>query len=161
MEFGQRLQRNLKNCGCLWSNWDKTCHWLHLPVGFGQRLRRNMNNCGCLWSNLDEKCHWLHLPVGFGQRLRRNRTNPGCSWSMWLGYCQTMVVVCNRLKTWLILWNFLRNLPGVCVLLAMLFLARHNCRQRSEPSTKLGRTSIETLINYNATTLPLSSTLQD
>jgi hypothetical protein len=24
VEFGQRLRRNLKNCGCLWSNRDKT-----------------------------------------------------------------------------------------------------------------------------------------
>ncbi len=25
VEFGQRLRRNLKNCGWLLSNWDKTC----------------------------------------------------------------------------------------------------------------------------------------
>ena len=80
---------------------------------------------------------------------------------MRLGYGQIMVVVCDGLKTWLVLCNFLRDLPGVCVLLEMLFLARHNCCQQSEPRTKLGRTSIEKLINYNAATLPLSSTLKD
>jgi hypothetical protein len=26
VEFGQRLRRNLKNCGCSWSNLDETCH---------------------------------------------------------------------------------------------------------------------------------------
>ena len=26
VEFGQRLRRNLKDGGCLWSNWDKNCH---------------------------------------------------------------------------------------------------------------------------------------
>jgi len=54
MEFGQRLRHNLMNCGCLWLNWDETCHQLCSLVEFGQRLRRNLKNRVCSWSNLDE-----------------------------------------------------------------------------------------------------------
>jgi hypothetical protein len=58
----------------------------------------------------------------------------------------------------------LRDLPCGCVVLALAVLfviAGHNCRRQSKPSAKLERTSIEKLINYNAMTLPLSSTLVD
>jgi hypothetical protein len=72
VDFGQRLQCNLNNCGCLWSNWDETFHQLNLPVKFGQRLQCNLKNCGCVWMNWDETCHYLGLPVEFGQSLRRN-----------------------------------------------------------------------------------------
>jgi hypothetical protein len=42
LKFGQHLRHNLKNCGCVWMNWDKTCHYLGLPVDFGQCLRHNL-----------------------------------------------------------------------------------------------------------------------
>ena len=45
--------------------------------------------------------------------------------------CSSSAVVCNRLKSGLVLHNFLRDLPGVCVILAVPFLARHNLRQKS------------------------------
>ena len=39
-------------------------------------------------------------------------------------------VVCNRLKSGLVLHNFLRDLPGVCVILAVPFLVRHYLRRK-------------------------------
>jgi hypothetical protein len=65
--------------------------------------------------------------------------------------CSSSAVVCNRLKSGLVLHNFLRDLPGVCVILAVPFLVRHYLR----------RTSIERQIHHNAPTLPLSETLRD
>ncbi len=56
LKFGQHLRHNLKNCGCVWMNWDETCHYLGLPVEFGQRL----------WHNL--KVFWMFV-VKLGQDL--------------------------------------------------------------------------------------------
>jgi hypothetical protein len=87
LKFGQRLQRNLKNCGCVWMNWDETCHYLGLPVEFGQRLQLNLKNCRCLWSNWDKSCHQLCLPVKLGQRLWHNLKNCRCVWLNWDETC--------------------------------------------------------------------------
>ena len=40
--------------------------------------------------------------------------------------CSSSAVVCNRLKSGLVLHKFLRDRPCVCVILAVLFIARHN-----------------------------------
>jgi hypothetical protein len=114
------------------------------------RRTRNCNAEGALLK-------WCHPVSSIKQSKMQRETEV----LMWLGYGQTMAVVCDRLKTWLVLCKFLRDLPGVSVVLTLLFCLAHNCRQQLKPSTKLGRTSIEKLINYNATTLPLSSTLGD
>ena len=44
--------------------------------------------------------------------------------------CSSSSVVCNRLKSGLVLHNFLRDLPGVCVILAVPFLACHNLHRK-------------------------------
>ncbi len=170
--LGQIGTRLVINIICLWnlgSTSGVTWRTVDVCGQIGTRLvidciylRDLGSNSGLTWRIVDicmVKFGWDL--VEFGQRLWCYLTNCWCSWSVWLGYGQTMVIMCERLKTWLVLRNFLRDLPGVCILLGMVFLARHNCHWWSKPSTKLGRTSIETLINYNATTLPLSSTLRD
>ncbi len=45
--------------------------------------------------------------------------------------CSSSAVVCNRLKSGLVLHNFLRDLPGVCVILAVPFLVHHYLRRKS------------------------------
>ncbi len=63
LKFGQHLQHNLKNCGCVWMNWDETCHYLGLPVDFGQRLWCNLTRfldvCGQIGTRLVSNCVYL------------------------------------------------------------------------------------------------------
>ena len=77
VEFRQHLWHNLKNRGCLWLNWDKTCHLLRSPVEFGQRPRRNLKNCGCLWSTWDKTCHYCNHLWNLGSAS-------GVTWRLWV-----------------------------------------------------------------------------
>ncbi len=45
--------------------------------------------------------------------------------------CSSSAVVGNRLKSRLVLHKFFRDLPCVCVILAVPFLARHNLHRKS------------------------------
>ncbi len=45
--------------------------------------------------------------------------------------CSSSTVVCNRLKSGLVLHNFSRDIPCVCVILAVPFFAHHNLRRKS------------------------------
>ena len=136
VKFGQRLRRNLKNRGCSWSNWDNAP-----PIGginpipnrdlFPSDLgkRPPMDTLTKMMTTL------APLPLlrrRRDPRQRRVRAPPAP--------CSSSAVVCNRLKSGLVLHKFLRDLPCVCVILAMLFLARHNlCRKSFKARENLNR----------------------
>ncbi len=144
MEFGQRLRRNLKNRGCSWSNWDKTCHQLRSPVDFGQSLRSMTAALPPPPIGINPIPNWDLYPSNLGKRRPMDTLTKMTTTSAPLPLlccrrdpcqrrvrappapCSSSAVVCNRLKSGLVLHNFLRDLPGVCVILVVPFLARHN-----------------------------------